>query len=81
MGLPRPSGPFETPGVISSDGRRVDLPQLPQLNRLFLDRQQRLYVAGSDAVCGRGGKTGEPFSFCNSQQGRGVVYISKHVLP
>ncbi|SOD96660.1 hypothetical protein [Spirosoma fluviale] len=52
------SGPFETPGVITSDGRRIDLPQLHQLNSLFLDSQQRLYVAGTDAVCGRGGKTG-----------------------
>lgn len=74
------SGQFETPGVVTSDGRRVDLPQLHQLNGLFLDSQQRLYVAGTDAVCGRG-KTGEPFSFCNSKQGRGVVYISKHPLP
>ena len=75
------SGHFETPGVITSTGRRVDLPQLHQLNSLFLDSKQRLYLAGTDAVCGRGGKTGEPFSFCNSQQGRGVVYISKKPLP
>lgn len=74
-------GNFETPGVITSDGRRIDLPQLHQLQSLYLDDQQRLYIAGTDAVCGRGGKTGEPFSFCNSKQGRGVVYISKHPLP
>lgn len=74
------SGQFETPGVITSNGRRVDLPQLHQLNSLFLDDKQRLYIAGTDAVCGRGGKTGQPFSFCNSKQGRGVVYISKRPL-
>lgn len=74
-------GQFETPGVITMDGRRVDLPQLHQLQSLYLDSQQRLYLVGSDAVCGRGGKTGEPFGFCNSKQGRGVVYISKRPLP
>jgi hypothetical protein len=73
------TGHFETPGVITSDGRRVDLPQLHQLNSLYLDSKQRLYMAGSDAVCGRGGKTGEPFSFCN--KGRGAVYISKSSTP
>ncbi|MPR37309.1 hypothetical protein [Salmonirosea aquatica] len=75
------SGRFETPGVITSDGRRIDLPQLHQLRSLYLDSKQRLYIAGTDAVCGRGGKTGEPFSFCNSKEGRGVVYISKNPLP
>lgn len=75
------TGHFETPGVITLDGRRVDLPLLHQLNSLYLDSKQRLYMAGTDAVCGRGGKTGEPFSFCNSKQGRGVVYISKYPLP
>lgn len=75
------SGHFETPGVITSNGRRIDLPQLHQLNSLFLDGKQRLYIAGTDAVCGRGGKTGQPFSFCNSKQGRGVVYVSKRPLP
>lgn len=75
------SGHFETPGVVTSDNRRIDLPQLHQLRSLYLDSKQRLYVSGTDAVCGRGGKTGEPFSFCNSKQGRGVVYISKNPLP
>lgn len=75
------SGYVETPGVITSDGRRIDLPQLHQLRSLYLDSKQRLYISGTDAICGRGGKTGEPFSFCNSKQGRGVVYISKNPLP
>lgn len=74
------SGTFETPGIVRSDGRRIDLPQLHQLQSLYLDAQQRLYVAGSDAVCERG-HSGERFSFCNSKQGRGVVYISKRPLP
>ncbi|WP_247237082.1 hypothetical protein [Telluribacter sp. SYSU D00476] len=75
------SGHFETPGVITSDGREIVLPQLHQLRSLYLDSKQRLYISGTDAVCGRGGKTGEPFSFCNSRKGRGVVYISKNPLP
>lgn len=74
-------GAFETPGVITSNGRRIDLPQLHQLHSLYLDSKQRLYISGTDAVCGRGGKTGEPFSFCNSKLGRGIVYISKNPLP
>lgn len=73
-------GQFETPGVITTSGRRIDLPQLHQLQSLYLDGQERLYIAGTDAVCGRG-HSGEGFSFCNSKQGRGVVYISKNPLP
>lgn len=67
------TGISETPGVVTATGRRIDLPQLHQLQSLYLDEQQRLYIAGSDAVCGQ--------EFCNSKQGRGVVYISKHPLP
>ncbi|AKD58692.1 beta propeller repeat protein [Spirosoma radiotolerans] len=71
------TGAFETPGVATSDGRRIDLPQLHQLHSLYLDKQGRLYISGTDAVCGRG----QNFAFCNSQNGRGVVYISKKPLP
>jgi hypothetical protein len=74
------SGRFETPGVITATGRRIDLPQLHQLQSLYLDGQEQLYITGTDAVCGRG-HSGEDFSFCNSKQGRGVVYISKYPLP
>lgn len=74
------TGIFETPGVITATGRRIDLPQLHQLQSLYLDEQQRLYIAGTDAVCGRG-HSGATFAFCNSKQGRGVVYISKKPLP
>ncbi|MGM9508803.1 hypothetical protein ACS5NO_13795 [Larkinella sp. GY13] len=73
-------GQFETPGVITATGRRIDLPQLHQIQSLYLDGHERLYIAGTDAVCGRG-HSGEGFSFCNSKQGRGVVYISKRPLP
>jgi hypothetical protein len=73
-------GIFETPGVVTPTGRRLDLPQLHQLQSLHLDEQQRLYLVGSDAVCGRG-HSGEAFKFCNSKGGRGVVYISKKPLP
>lgn len=71
------SGPFETPGIIKSTGQRIDLPQLHQIQSLFFDDQQRLYIVGSDAVCG----SLESFKFCNSKEGRGVVYISKESLP
>ncbi|QRR00051.1 hypothetical protein [Dyadobacter sandarakinus] len=71
------SGLFETPGVIKSSGERIDLPQLHQLESLYFDNQQRLYIAGSDAVCSRG----ETFMFCNSRAGRGVIYVSKKALP
>ena len=74
------TGVFETPGVVTSDGRQIDLPQLHQLHSLYLDDQGRLYIAGTDAVCTRAG-SGEKFRFCNSEGGRGVVYISKKPLP
>lgn len=69
-------GRFETPGLINSIGNRINLPELHQLSSLYLDAQQRLYITGSDAVCNR-----EPFAFCNSKGGRGVVYVSKRALP
>ncbi|QJD80003.1 beta propeller repeat protein [Spirosoma rhododendri] len=74
------TGTFETPGVTTNTAQRIDLPNLHQLNSLYLDKQQRLYIAGTDAVCSRAG-TNEPFRFCNSKQGRGVVYVSKRPLP
>lgn len=74
------TGVFETPGVVTAAGRRIDLPNLHQLNSLYLDGQQRLYIAGTDAVCSRAGTSG-PFAFCNSQQGRGIVYVSKRPMP
>lgn len=70
------TGAFETPGILTSDGRRIDLPQLHQLSSLYLDSKERLYLAGTDAVYGRG----KDFAFCNSKNGRGVVYISKKSL-
>ncbi|TLV02499.1 hypothetical protein [Dyadobacter luticola] len=70
-------GNFTTPGVVKSTGERIDLPQLHQLQSLYFDDQQRLYIVGSDAVCG----TEESFKFCNSKGGRGVVYVSKKALP
>lgn len=70
------TGTFETPGVITSKGALLNLPQLHQLQSLYLDDQQRLYIAATDAVCSRG-HSGGVFSFCNSTNGRGVVYVSK----
>ena len=74
-------GPLETPGVLASGKRRIDLPNLHQLKSLYLDSQERLYISGSDAVCGRGRSYGEDFAFCNSRGGWGVVYISKKPRP
>lgn len=71
------TGEFTTPGVITSTGWRIDLPQLHQIQSLYMDDQQRLYVVGSDATC----KSQETFMFCNSRGGRGVVYVSKRRLP
>ncbi|MBO0933152.1 hypothetical protein [Fibrella aquatilis] len=70
-------GVFETPGVTANASRRINLPQLHQLQALHLDSKERLYIVGSDAVCdGR-----KNFHFCNSSGGRGVVYVSKKPLP
>lgn len=71
------TGQFNTPGVITATKRRIDLPQLHQLNSLYLDAKERLYIAGSDAVCVQD----QNFSFCNSKGGRGVIYVSKKALP
>ena len=71
------TGQFTTPGVITSTNRRIDLPQLHILNSLYFDAKERLYVAGTDAVC----MQGQTFAFCNSKAGRGVVYVSKKPLP
>lgn len=71
------TGYLETPGVIVNARRRINLPLLHQLSSVYFDPAGRLYIAGSDAVCGRE----QQFSFCNSKNGRGVVYISKNPLP
>jgi hypothetical protein len=70
-------GMFETPGIISSTGMKMDLPQLHQLNSLYLDSQKRIYITGTDAVC-ETGFSGKKFGYCNSLAGRGVVYVSKN---
>ena len=51
--------------------------QLHQIQSLYLDDQLRLYIVGSDAVCG----SEVSFKFCNSKAGRGVVYVSKNSNP
>ncbi|PQA59679.1 beta propeller repeat protein [Siphonobacter curvatus] len=65
----------QTIGYKTSTGRRVALPQEHQIQSIYLDSQQRLYISGSAAVCG-GIKD---FKFCDGQ--RGVIYISKKPLP
>jgi hypothetical protein len=65
----------ETPGFRASDGRRVALPQMHQLQSLYFDSRQRLYLSGSAATCG-GIKN---FHFCDGAYG--VVYVSKKPLP
>jgi hypothetical protein len=70
------SGPYETPGVIKSTGQRIDLPQLHQIQSLFFDDQQRLYLAGSDAVCG----SEQSFKFCNSKAGELYIFPKNRFL-
>ncbi|RPD47879.1 hypothetical protein DNI29_10605 [Hymenobacter sediminis] len=65
----------ETVGVNSSAGQQLTLPQEHQLKTLYLDKQSRLYVAGSAALCGRR----EKFAFCGEQNG--VLYVSKKPQP
>ncbi len=65
----------DTPGFKTSTGRKVALPQEHQIESLYLDSKQRLYLVGSAALCG----THEKFSFCGGR--RGVIYISKKALP
>lgn len=65
----------ETPGFRTSDGRRVALPEMHQLQSLYFDSRQRLYLSGSAATCG-GIKN---FHLCDGTYG--VVYVSKKPLP
>lgn len=65
----------QTVGYKTSTGRRIALPEEHQIQSIYLDSQQRLYIAGSAAVCG-GMKD---FHFCDGQHG--VIYISKKSLP
>lgn len=66
---------LETPGFKTPQGRKVLLPEQHQLQSIYLDSQQRLYLSGSAAVCGGVGN----MSFCKGH--RGVIYISKKALP
>lgn len=73
-------GQFDTPGVITTDGRRIDLPKSHQLRSLYMDGRNRLYLTGTDAICSQPPAT-QTTLFCNSKNGRGIVYISKQPLP
>ncbi|MBO0939123.1 hypothetical protein J2I47_21390 [Fibrella sp. HMF5335] len=68
-------GSFRTPGVITTTNRRINLPVSHQLESLYIDGKNRLYITGSDNVC----EEQPTFRFCNG--GRGVVYISKKPIP
>ncbi|MEJ7661459.1 MAG: hypothetical protein WKG07_18655 [Hymenobacter sp.] len=61
----------ETTGIRSQTGRRLTLPHDHQINSLYFDKQSRLYVAASAALCGTRGN----FAFCGDQNG--ILYISK----
>ncbi|MCF0057017.1 hypothetical protein [Dyadobacter sp. CY356] len=64
-------GYVETVGVITSTGQKISLPQNHQIQSLYFDKKDRLYVSASAAVCG----TGNNFSWCKGENG--VLYISK----
>lgn len=70
----------EMPNVITDQGRIVKLPQWHKIQSLYLDPKQRLYLAATDAICERS-DSGKGYTYCNSKQGRGMVYISKSPLP
>ncbi|GAB3790977.1 hypothetical protein GCM10028818_61730 [Spirosoma horti] len=69
---------YETPGVITTDGRKVNMPQRHQLRSLYMDQKSRLYMVATDAICDRN-ESG--FVFCNSKNGKGIIYVSKRSLP
>jgi hypothetical protein len=69
---------YETPGIITGNGRKIDVPQWHQLRSLYMDEKGRLYITATDAICDR---NNSGFVFCNSRNGRGVIYISKQPLP
>lgn len=65
----------ETVGIRVSDGRQLSLPNRQQIRSIYFDSRNRLYVAGSAAVCG-GLKD---FHFCGDENG--VLYVSKQPQP
>ena len=66
---------IETTGIKSQTGRRLTLPHDHQIKSLYFDKQSRLYVAASAALCG----TRENFAFCGDQNG--ILYVSKKPQP
>lgn len=69
---------YETPGLVTSNGRKIDLPQRHQIRSLYIDDKNRIYIIATDRICDQ---SSSGFLFCNSKNGRGLVYISKQPLP
>ncbi|WP_223653236.1 hypothetical protein [Hymenobacter psoromatis] len=66
---------LETTGIKDQTGRRLTLPHDHQIKSLYFDKQSRLYVSASAALCG----TRENFAFCGEHNG--VLYVSKKPQP
>ncbi|WP_159473919.1 hypothetical protein [Dyadobacter sp. 3J3] len=64
-------GSLEPSGIVTSKGEKINLPQNHQINSLYFDKKDRLYVSASAAFCGGGNS----FSFCKGENG--VLYVSK----
>jgi hypothetical protein len=63
--------PDMTPGINTETGGKIALPKRHEINSIYFDTKNRLYVSASAALCGQGGR----FSLCDGQNG--VLYISK----
>jgi hypothetical protein len=65
----------ETIGVKSVTGNKLTLPLEHNITSIYFDRQSRLYVTASAALCGRR----EKFAYCGEPNG--ILYISKKPQP
>lgn len=63
------------PGVKTSNGRHLAIPEVHQIQSIRLDSQGKLYVAASAPICERQ----ENFAFCKGKNS--VIYVSKKPLP
>jgi hypothetical protein len=65
----------ETIGIKNTLGTRLTLPHDHTFTSIYFDKQSRLYITASAALCG----TLKKFAFCGDQNG--VLYVSKKPQP
>jgi hypothetical protein len=65
----------ETIGIKSASGTHLILPHDHAITSIAFDKQSRLYVTASAALCGQLGN----FAFCGAQNG--ILYVSKKPQP